>query len=207
MGNDDPREEVPMTAEAIEDIWSRTRGRDWTWADLQQIPDDGHRYEIIDGSLYVSPSPSRPHQIAAGRIVRLLADAAPDHLEVVATVDVEMDRSVLEPDVVVLPAELAYRTGGPLTPADVLLVVEVVSPSSRRMDRLVTPAVLAEAGVPAYWRVELEGVGTPSVTVYELAGVAYREVTTVAAGSVAVVATPFRVELRPAELAGPRRRA
>ena len=99
-----------MTAEAIEDIWSRTRGRDWTWADLQQIPDDGHRYEIIDGSLYVSPSPSRPHQIAAGRIVR-----------------------------------------------------------------------------PA--------------------GVAYREVTTVAAGSVAVVATPFRVELRPAELAGPRRRA
>ena len=100
-----------MTAEAIEDIWSRTRGRDWTWADLQQIPADGHRYEII------------------------------------------------------------------------------------------------EAGVPAYWRVELEGVGTPSVTVYELAGVAYREVTTVAAGSVAVVATPFRVELRPAELAGPRRRA
>ena len=195
-----------MTAEAIEDIWSRTRGRDWTWADLQQIPDGGHRYEIIDRSLYVSPSPSRPHQIAAGRIVRLLADAAPDHLEVVATVDVEMDRSVLEPDVVVLPAEPAYRTGGPLTPADVLLAVEVVSPSSRRMDRLVTPAVLAEAGVPAYWRVELEGVGTPSVTVYELAGVAYREVTTVAAGSVAVVATPFRVELRPAELAGPRRR-
>ena len=196
-----------MTAEAIEDIWSRTRGRDWTWADLQQIPDDGHRYEIIDRSLYVSPSPSRPHQIAAGRIVRLLADAAPDHLEVVATLDVEMDRSVLEPDVVVLPAEPAYRTGGPLTPADVLLAVEVVSLSSRRMDRLVMPAVLAEAGVPAYWRVELEGVGTPSVTVYELAGVAYREVTTVAVGSVAVVATPFRVELRPAELAGPRRRA
>ena len=194
-----------MTAETIEDIWSRTRGRDWTWADLQQIHDDGHRYEIIDGSLYVSPSPSRPHQIAAGRIVRLLADAAPDHLEVVATVDVEMDRSVLEPDVVVLPAELAYRTGGPLTPADVLLAVEV-SPSSRRMDRLVKPAVLAEAGVPAYWRVELEGAGTPSVTVYELAGVAYREVTTVAVGSVAVVARPFRVELRPAELAGPRRR-
>jgi hypothetical protein len=67
--------------------------------------------------------------------------------------------------------------------------------------------VLAEAGVPAYWRVELEGAGTPSVTVYELAAPAYREVRTVAAGSVAVVPTPFRVELRPAELAGPRRRA
>lgn len=195
-----------MTAEAIDDVWSRTRVRDWTWADLQEIPADGHRYEIVDGSLHVSPSPSRPHQVAAGRIVRLLADAAPDDLEVVATVDVVMDRNVLEPDVVVLPAELAYRTEGPLKSADVLLAVEVVSPSSRRMDRLVKPAVLADAGVPAYWRVELEGTGTPAVTVYELAGTAYREVTSVAAGSTAVVDVPFRVELRPAELAGPRRR-
>jgi hypothetical protein len=69
MGNDDPRKEVPMTAEAVEDVWSRTRGRDWTWADLQEIPDDGHRYEIIDGSLYVSPSPSRPHQVAESAVV------------------------------------------------------------------------------------------------------------------------------------------
>jgi Uma2 family endonuclease len=206
MGNDDPREEVPRTAEAIEDVWSRTRARDWTWADLQEIPDDGHRYEIIDGSLYVSPSPSRPHQIAAGRIRDLLLAAASDDVEVVETVDIEMDRSVFEPDVVVLPAELAYRTGGPLKPAEVLLAVEVVSPSSRRMDRLLKPAVLAEAGVPAYWRVELEGPQTPSVTVYELAGTAYREVRTVTAGSAAVVDVPFRVELRPAELAGPRRR-
>jgi Uma2 family endonuclease len=207
MGNDDPRKEVPMTAEAIEDVWSRTRDRDWTWADLQEIPGDGHRYEIIDGSLYVSPSPSRPHQIAAARIVRLLVDSAPDDLEVVEAVDVEMDRSVFEPDVVVLPADLAYRTGGPLRPAEVLLAVEIVSPSSRRMDRLLKPAVLAEAGVPAYWRVELEGPQTPSVTVYELAGTAYREVRTVTAGSAGVVDVPFRVELRPAELAGPRRRS
>jgi hypothetical protein len=67
--------------------------------------------------------------------------------------------------------------------------------------------VLAEAGVPAYWRVELEGPQTPSVTVHELAGTAYREVRTVTAGSAGVVDVPFRVELRPAELAGPRRRS
>ena len=195
-----------MTAETIEDVWSRTRGHDWTWADLQEIPDDGHRYEIIDGSLYVSPSRSRPHQVAASRLVQVLLAAAPEDVEVVETVDIEMDRSVFEPDVVVLPADLAYRTGGPLKPAEVLLAVEVVSPSSRRLDRLLKPAVLAEAGVPAYWRVELEGPGTPSVTVYELAGTAYREVTTVAAGEAGNVDVPFRVELRPAELAGPRRR-
>ena len=63
-----------------------------------------------------------------------------------------------------------------------LLAVEVVSPASRRMDRMIKPSVLAEAGVPAYWRVELEGAGTPSVVVYELAGAVYREVTTVRSG-------------------------
>ena len=195
-----------MSAEPIEDVWLSTRGRDWTWADLQEIPDDGHRYEIVDGSLHVSPSPSRPHQVAAGRIRDLLLQAAPDDVEVVETVDIEMDRSVFEPDVVVLPASLAYETGGPLKPGQVLLSVEVVSPSSRRMDRLLKPAVLAEAGVPAYWRVELDGPDAPLVVVHVLDGEVYRQVRTVRAGESVVVDTPFPVQLRPAELVGPRRR-
>jgi len=58
MGNDDPREEVPMTAEAVEDVRSRSPVRDLTRADLQEVTDDGHRY----GSLSVSPSPTRPRQ-------------------------------------------------------------------------------------------------------------------------------------------------
>jgi hypothetical protein len=66
--------------------------------------------------------------------------------------------------------------------------------------------VLAEAGVPAYWRVELEGPDAPAVVVHELAEGVYREVRTVRAGEAAVVEVPFRVELRPAELAGPRSR-
>jgi Uma2 family endonuclease len=181
-------------------------GRDWTWSDLQEIPDDGHRYEIVDGSLHVSPSPSRPHQIAAGRIRDLLMAAAPADVEVVETVDIEMDRNVFEPDVVVLPAPLAYTTGGALKPDQVLLAVEIVSPSSRRMDRLLKPAVLAEAGVPAYWRVELAGPGAPAVVVHALDDGAYREVRTVRSGESAIVDAPFPVELRPADLAGPRRR-
>jgi Uma2 family endonuclease len=207
MGNDDPREEVPMTAETIDDVWTRTRGRDWTWADLQEIPDDGHRYEVIDGSLYVSPSPSRPHQVAAARLVQLLQAAAPDDVEVVETVDVQLDRSVLEPDVVVMPTSVAYTADGPLAPGDVLLAVEVVSPASRWMDRMVKPSVLAEAGVPAYWPVELEGPDAPSITAFSLADGIYREVATVRAGEAVVVDVPFPVELRPAELAGPRRRS
>src|SRR4051812_13279837 len=140
MSEDDgSREEGPMTAVLTGDVTIRMpQGREWTWADLQEIPDDdGHRYEIVDGSLHVSPSPSRPHQVAAGRIRDLLLRAAPDDVEVVETVDVEMGNNVFEPDVVVLPAPVAYTTEGPLKPAQVVLAVEVVSPSSRRMDRMV----------------------------------------------------------------------
>jgi Uma2 family endonuclease len=197
-----------MTAELVEDVTLRMpRWRDWTWGDLQEIPDDGHRYEIVDGSLHVSPSPSRPHQVAASRLVRLLADAAPHDVEVVETVDVEMGNNVFEPDVVVLPAPVAYTSEGPLKPGQVLLAVEVVSPSSRRMDRMVKPSVLAEAGVPAYWRVELEESPGPVVVVHELADGVYRESRTVRAGESVVVDVPFPVELRPAELVGPRRRS
>ena len=200
-----------MTAELVEDPgfvrMPLPKGREWTWADLQQIPDDdGHRYEIVDGSLHVSPGPSRPHQIAAGRLRDLLLAAAPPDVEVLEAIDVEMPHNVFQPDVVVLPAHLAYEFGGALKPDQVLLAVEVVSPSSRRMDRMVKPSVLAEHGVRAYWRVELTGPGTPAVVVHELSDGVDREVRTVRAGESVVADVPFAVEVRPAELAGPRRR-
>ncbi len=197
-----------MTAELVEDVTLRMPlSREWTWADLQKLPEDnGRRYEVVDGSLHVSPSPSRPHQVAAARLVRLLVDSAPVDIEVLEAVDVDMADNVFQPDVAVLPAAVAYSSAGPLGPAQVLLAVEVVSRSSRRMDRLVKPSVLAEAGVPAYWRVELDGPGAPLVVMYELAGDVYREAGTVAAGESVTVEVPFVVEVRPAELVGPRRR-
>jgi len=122
-------------------------------------------------------------------------------------VDVELADNVVEPDVVVLPAADAYTPAGPLKPGQVLLAVEIVSPGSRRMDRLVKPSILAEGGVPAYWRVELDGPDTPMVVAYELDGGAYREAAVVRAGESVVVDVPFPVEVRPAELVGPRKRS
>jgi Uma2 family endonuclease len=222
MGNDDAREEVPMTAEAIEDVWVRMpRGRrEWTWADLQEIPDDdGHRYEIIDGSLYVSASPTPRHQLASSRLTTLLAGAAPgdlevvpavgidlgsDDLEVVPAVGIDLGSSVLEPDVLVVSAAAVLAGRPKFAAAEVLLAVEVVSPSSRRMDRMIKPSVLADAGVPAYWRVELEGADAPVVVMHVLSDGVYREVLTVRAGEAVVLDSPFPVEVRPAELVGPR---
>ena len=74
------------------------------------------------------------------------------------------------------------------------------------MDRLLKPPLYAAAGIPAYWRVELDGRRHVVVHVCEWTA-SYREVATVRPGEAVVVSVPFPVELRPAELAGPRRRA
>ncbi|HEX6756673.1 MAG TPA: Uma2 family endonuclease [Mycobacteriales bacterium] len=198
-----PREEVPMAAELLEDVTlSMPLLRDWTWDDLRRTPEDGRRWEIIDGSLDVSASPTLRHQLAASRLAAALLAAAPADVEVTGPVDVELDDSVLAPDVVVFPAD-AVDDHSPLAAGKILLAVEVVSPSSRRMDRTVKPSILAEHGVPAYWRVELDVPGAPAVVVHALAD---GEVVTVHAGETVTVDAPFVVELRPAELAGPRRR-
>ena len=57
-------------------------GRSLTAEDLAAMPDDGHRYELIDGALIVTPSPSREHQLCAGKVYIDLVAACPDHLRV-----------------------------------------------------------------------------------------------------------------------------
>jgi Uma2 family endonuclease len=207
MGNDDPRKEVPMTAELIEDVWVRMpRGRDWTSADLQDIPDDGHRYEIIDGSLHVSAAPTPWHQLVASELVAVLRPAVPPALLVVETLDVDLGGSVLEPDVLVVDRSAVTHDARRLKPSDVVLAIEIESPSSRRFDRLLKPSIYAAGAIPHYWRVDLDDMDAPAIVRSVLDGGIYREVGTVRAGESVVVDVPFRVELRPAELVGPRRR-
>jgi Uma2 family endonuclease len=115
---------------------------------------------------------------------------------VLQEVDLELSRDVFEPDLVVLE-ESAYGTN-PLQAKDVRLAVEVTSPPSGTMDRIVKPAALAEAGVPHYWRVDIEGA--PHVEVYELDGRTYRLARTLHAGAVTRLEQPFPVEIDPAIL-------
>jgi Uma2 family endonuclease len=178
--------------------------RPMTWADLEKLPErDGHRYEILDGSLIVSASPTPWHQLVAGELSAILRAARPKGLVVLDAVDVDCGQSVLEPDVLVVHASAVSSRAKRFRPEDVVLAVEVESPSSRRMDRLAKPSVYAEAGIPAYWRVCLDDPDAPAVVVSVLDGEAYREVGTVRAGESVAVDVPFEVELRPAELVGP----
>ena len=105
-------------------------GRPLVRADLERLPDDGHRYELIDGVLIVSPAPRIPHQDVAGNLHVLLRATCPQELKVLfAPVDVVLaEDTVLQPDLLVAPREQFSRTELPGPP---LLAVEVLSPSTR----------------------------------------------------------------------------
>ncbi len=148
--------------------WSAPDGR-WSEPDLHLFPQDGHRYEIVDGSLHVTPPATPAHDSTVDEVVIALRTAAPPDWWVCARLGVGIDSSSLVPDVTVLRP----RSSGGIwvDPADVALVVEVESPETRRYDCLLKPALYASAGIPAYWRVE-PGV---ALVVYSLDGAAYRE--------------------------------
>jgi Uma2 family endonuclease len=161
----------------------------WTVDDLDDFPEGSTtRYELVDGALLVSAEPSLQHQRVNAQVLRLLQDAAPPELEVFLPVDVRLSPvRQIAPDVTVVRREDA--TGRRLERAP-LLVVEVLSPSTRTVDLVLKRRVLEEAGVPSYWLVDPDdGV----VTVLELADGAYREV---ARGDDVTVDRPFPVRVR-----------
>ena len=170
---------------------------EWTYADLLAIPEDGPKCEIVEGNLVVSPSPSHGHQFAIGELLLLLKGVAPRDFGVLFDIDVDLGRHVFRPDVLVLRPE-AIDKDRPFAPGDLLLAVEVTSPSSRSMDRIIKPAALAEAGVPHYWRAHIEA--EPYIEVYELDGRAYRLAHTPRAGTTTRLERPFPVEVDPAIL-------
>src|SRR5262245_54528074 len=124
-----------------------------TIADLEAMPDDGKRYELIGGTIVMTPSPEPVHQRISRRLCRLLEDACPTGHEVFdAPVDYDLpggDRVV--PDLVVAPNASVgeKRLEGPA-----VLFVEILSPGSRRNDRVRKRAAYARAGIPAYWIID-----------------------------------------------------
>ena len=177
-------------------------GRSLTVDDLEHLPDDGHRYELIDGVLVVSPSPLIIHQVALFTLHRLLHDACPRGLMVVgAPFDWRASRStVLIPDILVTRLEaLRAVPGGKYLLEPPLLAVEVLSPSTRRFDRLTKLSVYEDAGVASYWLVDPDP-DHASLTVLELSDGRYVEVATVTGEGTWTATQPFPVEVRPAGL-------
>lgn len=171
-------------------------GAPLTEDDLATMPDDGHRYELIDGVLIVSPAPRINHQICVMSLAVLLHGARlPEHQVLPGPVDVRFSRTtVLIPDLLV--ARKSDLTLARLETAP-LLVVEVRSPSTRLFDMGPKRMVYEAAGVPAYWLVDPDG---PSVTVLELEDGRYVERATVTGDEAYHATIPFPVTVVPAEL-------
>lgn len=172
-------------------------------SDLEAMPEDGQRYELIDGGLHVTPAPTPRHQLAAGRLRTLLVAELPSEFEAVEAVDVGCGvDTYLQPDVVVLPSKLAYGAQCPIPAAQVLLVAEIVSPSSVRMDRVLKPMMYAEAGIANYLLVELD---EPKVTWFARSALGQYAVHAVAVGEEPLVLThPLGVQIVPRALVAPR---
>lgn len=116
-------------------------------------PDDGQRYELIDGVLVVSPSPFVPHQRVSRQLLDALSAACPAHLELFhAPLDVRLSNdTVVQPDILVVRA--ADATGKRLSGIP-LLAVEILSDSTRGSDLLLKRSRYERAGVPTYWVVD-----------------------------------------------------
>ncbi|WP_256841329.1 Uma2 family endonuclease [Ornithinimicrobium cryptoxanthini] len=178
------------------DLIQIPHGRVFTAADLEGMPDDGNRYEIIDGALIVTPSPAVPHQRVVGNMHLVLRAGVPDDHEVMlARLDVTVsDLTVLQPDLLVATREaLAGRkmVGLPV------LAIEVLSPSTRLIDLNLKKAALAEAGVVHYWVIDPE---RPSLTAWRLAQDEFTEVGSATGAQVFTVTDPFPVHVSPAAL-------
>ena len=133
-------------------------GDGWTTDDLDALPDDGVRRELLDGVLLVSPFPTDVHQIIVGRLMVALEQSCPPELQVTQGVEVRISRRrAFIPDVLVATDEAARRRSRHYAPHEVVLTVEIVSPTSVSMDRITKPALYAAAGIPFYWRIETDG--------------------------------------------------
>ena len=127
----------------------------WTVDDLDSWPETHVRYELTDGALSVSPSPSSLHQAVALLLGSLLLRSAPAEMAVTQAVEVRFSRQLTRiPDVLVMRSDEPRRHW--FAPSEVLLAVEIESPGSHTEDRITKPAIYARHGIPYYWRIELD---------------------------------------------------
>ncbi|GIG62361.1 hypothetical protein Lfu02_67330 [Longispora fulva] len=168
----------------------------WTEGDVGALPEDGHRYEIFDGCLVMTPPGDEGHQGVMGGLAFRLRQAALRGCRIRTNLGLRLNRASLVPDIVVLRPD-GVRDEEWTPAADALLVVEIASRSTEMNDRGSKPLYYAEAGIPVYWRIARDG----SLHVYELLdGPEYTVTTVVHPGETWATDYPFPMTLDPADL-------
>ena len=137
-----------------------SRSAEWTAEMALALPDDGNRYEVLDGELFVTPAPSLLHQRAVLHLLLLLVPYVREHRlgEALASpADIEFSpKRLLQPDVFVAPDSPSGRGRTWRDISSLLLAVEVLSPTTARADRHKKRIIYQNQGVPEYWIVDLD---------------------------------------------------
>lgn len=163
----------------------------WTYEDYLRLPEDGNRYEVIRGVLYVTPAPKKPHQFTVVRLCRFFDVFVSDSdygIVLTAPYDVRLPLGISNP---VQPDVIVFRKENDEVPD---LVVEVLSPSTRRLDETVKLKAYQDAGVSEYWLVD---PNTRTVVVYVLENGKYVELVRGGAGEAvwSSILPGFRVDV------------
>lgn len=177
----------------------RWHGRPVTVRDLDRMPDDGNRYELIDGEIFVTPAPAYRHQKIALRLYARLDAACPPHLDVLAApFAVRLNsENEMQPDVLVAPAEAFTEKDLPVAPS---LAVEVLSPSTALRDLNNKKDKYERIGVRSYWVIDPV---EPNLIAFELDWHGkYRTVAKVAGDEPFEATEPFPVRVVLTELLG-----
>ncbi len=158
----------PLTSLPAEQSWP-SQGQ-WTYEDYIRLPDDGKRYEIIEGVLYVANTPSYEHQFAVGEIYRQVANFVTERklgITIPAPFEVHLPgiAKPVQPDVLFIAAQRQPASDTQIFEGAPDLVVEVISPSSLRLDQHIKFGAYEQAKVREYWLVDPK---TRSVEVYTL---------------------------------------
>ena len=175
------------------------RSRPLTRADLASMPDDGHRYELVDGALVVTPAPSIRHQAVLAALYHLLRQQCPAGL----TVHLAPLAVALAEDIELLPDLLVAATAD-LTlselPRAPLLAVEILSPSTRRIDLTLKRDRLEAGGCEANWCIDPD---PPTLTAWHLENGRFIEVAHVSGDDLFETERPFPMSIRPADVDAP----
>ncbi|MGH3826121.1 MAG: Uma2 family endonuclease [Pseudonocardiaceae bacterium] len=173
-------------------------GRPFTVHDLEAMPDDGRRYEIIDGMLLVTPAPGWSHQEMSLTLYTVLRRSCPAGLRVLAAPFAvrTAPTNEVQPDVLVARYDDLTEAALPVAP---VLVAETLSRSTQLGDRNTKKAHYQRLGVPSYWL--LNPVPPGGLEVYELDELChYQLVAKVDGDEVFAARQPFSVQICPARL-------
>ena len=186
-----------MVAMSITDAWPPA-GQLFTVDELERMPDDGRRYELLDVVLIVSPRPRLLHQEVAVELAVKLRATCPAHLRVIPEPAVQLTRlTEFNPGIVVIRRELLREAKVTEPP---LLIVEIRSPRTALIDLNRKKFAYEQFGVPSYWIVDPDP-DRPELTVFELgASGRYEEIGRVHGTTPFRALKPFAVDIVPARL-------